>query len=63
MKEIIKETRVRKIPPPNKVPIPERTDMRILGQITYQVRDLDGKAASKISDFDRLSRDKWKSNE
>ena len=56
MKEIIKKTKGREIPPQPEVPIPERTDMGILGQINHQVRDLDEKAESKSSDFDKVSR-------
>ena len=37
--------------------------MGILGQINHQVRALYDKAASKTSDFDIVSREKWKSNE
>ena len=37
--------------------------MGIIGQITHQVRTLDEKAASTASDFDKGSREKWKSNE
>ena len=40
LKDIIKKTRGRKILPWPEVPIPERTDMGILGQITHQVRAL-----------------------
>ena len=36
--------------------------MGILGQITRQLRALDEKAASKISQFDKKFREKWKSN-
>ena len=63
MKEIIKKTKGKKIPPRPEVPIPERTNMGILGQITNQVSTLDEKSASTASDFDKGSRDKWKSNE
>ena len=37
--------------------------MRILGQITHQVSTLDEKVSSAASDFDKGSREKWKSNE
>ena len=40
LKEIIEKTRGREIPPRPEVPISERTDMGILGQITHQVRVL-----------------------
>ena len=63
MKEIIKNTRGRKIPPRTKVNITEITDMGILGQITHKLRALYEKAASKTSDFDKVSREKPKSNE
>ena len=36
--------------------------MGILGQITHQVRALDNKSANKTSEFDKGSREKWKSN-
>ena len=60
---MIEKTRGREIPPRPEVPVPEITDMGILGHITHQVRDLDDKSASKTSYFDKGSRDKWKSNE
>ena len=63
MKEMINNRRVREINPRPEVPILERTDMGILGQITHQVRALDDKSASTKSDFDKGSREKWKSNE
>ena len=63
MKEIIGNTRGREIPPRPKVPIPERTDMGMVGQIIHQVRTLDDKEASKTSKFDKVSREKFKSNE
>ena len=50
---IIKNTRGREIPPWTKVPVPERTNMGILGQITPKVRALDEKEESKTSDFDK----------
>ena len=53
---MIKNTRGRKIPPWPEVPITERTDMGIIGQINHQVRDPSEKSASKTSDFDKLSR-------
>ena len=62
MKYIIKKTKVREIPPSPEVPIPERTDMGIFGQITHKLRALDEKAASTTIDFDKGSREKWKSN-
>ena len=37
--------------------------MWILGHITHQVSTLDEKAASTASDFDKGSRENWKSNE
>ena len=37
--------------------------MGILGQITHQVSTLDEKSASTASDFDKGSREKWKSKE
>ena len=52
-KEIIKNTKGKKIPPRPEVPIPERTNMGILGQITHQVSTLDEKVASTASDFDK----------
>ena len=52
LKDIIKKTRGRQILPWPEVPVPERTDMGILGQINHQVRDMDQKAASETSDFD-----------
>ena len=63
LKEIIGNTRGREIPPRPKVPIPGRNDMVILGQITHQVRALDYKASYKTSEFDKVSREKLKSNE
>ena len=63
MKEIIEKTRGREIPPRPAVPIPEITDMWILGHITHQVRALDNKSASKTREFDKGPREKWKSNE
>ena len=63
LKEIIEDTRGRKIPPWPEVPIPERTDMGIIVQITHELIALDETAASKTSDFDQGSREKWKSNE
>ena len=63
LKYIIKMTRGREILPWTEVPVPERTDMGILGQINHQVRDLYEKSEAKTSDFDKGSRDKWKSNE
>ena len=41
LKDIIKKTRGREILPWPEVPVPERTDMGILGQINHQVRDMD----------------------
>ena len=49
--------------PRPKVLIPERTDMWILDQITHQIRALEEKAASKTSNYDKWSNEKWKSNE
>ena len=63
MKEIIKNTKCKKIPPRPEVPIPERTNMGILGQINHQVSTLYDKAASTASDFDKVSIENWKSNE
>ena len=63
MKEIIEKTKGKKIPPRPGVPIPERTNMGILGQITHQVSTLDERAAYTESDFDKGSREKWKINE
>ena len=63
MKEIIGKTKGKKIPPWTEVPIPERTNMGILGQITHQVSTLDEKSVPTASDFDKGSREKWKSNE
>ena len=40
-KATIKMTGGREIPPRPAVPIPERTDMRTLGQINHHVRALD----------------------
>ena len=37
--------------------------MGMLGQITHKVSNLDEKAAYRASDFDKGSREKWKSNE
>ena len=37
--------------------------MGILGQITHKVRALYEKLSSKRSYFDKVSREKWKSNE
>ena len=56
-------TRGREILPWTEVSFPERTDMGILGQINHQVRSLYEKSEAKTSDFDKGSRDKWKSNE
>ena len=53
LKEITENTKVKKILPRPEVPIPERTNMGILGQITHQVSTLDDKAASTASDFDK----------
>ena len=58
-----KNTKGKNISPRPEVPIPEITNMGILGQITYQVSTLDDKAASKRSKFDKVSRKKLKSNE
>ena len=62
LKDIIKKKRGRETPPWTKVPITEKTDMGILGQITHQVRALDEKSASETSDFDKGSIEKWSSN-
>ena len=63
LEQIIEKTRGRKTPPRPKVPILERTDMGILGQINHQVKAMGEKAAYKPSDFDKVSKEKWKSNE
>ena len=56
LKEIIEKTKGKKIPPRPEVPITERTNMGILGQITHQVITLDEKTSSTASDFDKVSR-------
>ena len=61
LKEIIEKTKGKKIPPRPEVPILERTNMGILGHINHQVSTLDEKSASTASDFDKGSREKWKS--
>ena len=53
LKDIIKKTRGREILPWPEVPVPERTDMGILGQINHQVRSLCEKAEYKTSDFNK----------
>ena len=63
LKDIIENKRVRWIPLRPEVPIPDRTDMGILRQITHQLRSLDYKAVSKTSDSDKVSRYKWNINE
>ena len=63
LRKIIEKSKGKNIPPRPEVPIPERTNMGILGQITHQVRTLDEKTAYIASDFDKGSREKWKSNE
>ena len=63
MKDIIENTRGREIPPRPEVPITERTGMRIFSQINHQVKDLYNKESYKTSDFDKLSIEKWNSNE
>ena len=63
LKEMIEKTKSKNIPPQPKVPIPERTNMGILGQITHQVSTLDEKVASTASDFDKGPIEKWKINE
>ena len=63
MKEIIEETKGKKIPSWPEVPITERTNKGILGQINHQVSTLDNKSASTASEFDKVSREKWSSNE
>ena len=63
MKEIIGKTKGKKIPPWPEVPITERTNMGILGNITHQVSTLDEKTAYTASYFYKVSREKWNSNE
>ena len=63
MKEIIGKTRGREIPHLPEVPIPEITNMGMVGQIIHQVRALDDKEASKTRKFDKESREKFKRNE